>query len=155
MKSRIILIIKDIIQKACLYFTLIIILLNILGRFLGSTEFALNILGTLHMYKDFAVSFVFTIAFASLGAGIAAQVFRVTKIPAFSRHIAFSILMYANFFLIMLPLSEHTPNEGTTLYLSVVFIIIYLIIFGIYMGIKSAVNAARNKKLKYDKVFKS
>ena len=150
--TTVISVIKDVIRKASLYFTLIVILLNILGGVFGSTEFALNILGTMHRLS-FARNFVFTIGFASLGAGIAAQIFRLTKIPAFSRHIAFFILMYANFFLIMLPLSDHAPNEGTTLYLSIVFIIIYLIIFGAYMGARSAVNAARNRKSSYNKMF--
>lgn len=145
--SQIITIIKDIFQKACIYFTALIILLNI-----GAVYLRMAML--IHV-DFFAPKICLMCALASLVAGIATQIFKITKIPAVSRHIAFFVLIYADFFLVVIPLSSYSTNQGTTLYLSVAFFIIYFIVFGIYMGIKAAVNASRNKKLNYDKVYKN
>jgi hypothetical protein len=97
----------------------------------------------------------FMIALAALAAGISVQVYKIKKLPVISRHIAFFILLYLSFLLIFIPMSEHAPNENTTFYLSVAFIVIYLIVFGIVMGIKSVINSVRNKKLDYEKQFKN
>ena len=132
-------VIKDIFIKACIYFTVSIILLNIFGYFLNVSWF------------EPGMCFLF--ALASFFAGIAVQVYKLTKIPAFSRHIAFFILVYADFFLVVIPLSSYSTNQGSALYLSIAFAIVYLVIFGICIGIKSAVNAVRNKNLKYTAVY--
>lgn len=145
--SQTIAIIKDIFHKACVYFTILIMLLNI-GAVYLKMAMLINV-------DFFAPRICFMCALASLVAGIATQIFKITKIPAVSRHIAFFILIYADFFLVVIPLSSYSTNQGTTLYLSAAFFIIYFIIFGIYMGIKAAANASKNKKLKYDKVYKN
>ena len=134
-------IVKDIFTKACIYFTVLVILLNIGGMFFSADFFGPK------------VSFMFGLA--SLFAGMAAQIFKITKIPAISRHIAFFILIYIDMFLIVIPLSSYSTNANSTFYLSVIFTVIYLIILGIYAGIKTVINAVRNKKLKYDEQFKN
>jgi len=148
-------IIKSILIQTCIYFTGIIILLNIMGKFLNNTYFALNILGTLYLYDEFAINYCFMIALVSLWAGAAAQIFKVQKLPAVSRHIIFFILLYLDFLLIILPLSSYTVNQDSTLLLSVAFTVVYLVIFGIIMGIKAIINSAKNKKLSYEKQFKN
>jgi hypothetical protein len=141
MKRKIIIeITKDILLKTCIYFTFLTLILTAGG-------FILNV-------DTFAPKFCFMFILAALGAGIAVQIFKIEKFPMASRHIAFFILLYLDFLLIFIPLSEYTPNQNTTLYLSIIFIILYLVIFGIIMGIKSIVNSFRNKNLKYDKQFK-
>jgi len=133
-------IIKDILTKACIFFTIMTIILTIIAQFLNMTFNS----GTYLMF-----------VFSALGAGAAVQIFRVEKIPKASRHIAFFILLYFDFLLIFIPLSSYTATQSTTLYLSVIFIIAYLVIFGIIAGIKAIMNAVRNKKLKYDKQFEN
>ena len=138
-------IVKDSLTKACVCFTVSILIFNIVGAALF-----LNV-----QMSWLTPSLFFMFALASFLAGIAAQVFKITKIPAFSRHISFFILIYAIFFIVAVPLSNHSAREDTTLVLSVAFIAIYLVIFGIYMGIKSAVKAVHNSKLKYEQVYKN
>ena len=152
--NNIFIIIKDILIKSCVYFTVVIIFFNLLGKFFNNSFFALNILGTLYLYDDFAQNYCFMIALASLLAGLAVQIFRIEKLPVISRHIAFFILLYIDFLLILIPLSSYTVNQNTTLLLSVAFTVIYLVIFGIIMGIKAIINARKNKKLNYEKQFK-
>ena len=146
-------ILKDILQKTCVFFTSLIIILNIisvpLARSQIGAQLRLNIIGWL------TPSLIFMFALASFLAGAAAQVYKITKIPAFSRHLVFFILSYGIFLVVIIPMSNHQINQGTTLLLSVAFIIIYLVIFGIYMGIKSAIKSAGNKKLEYDGVYKN
>lgn len=147
---------KDILTKTCIYFSGIILLFNILGKFFGTTSFALNTLGVLHRYNAAAPSFVFMFLFVSFFAGAAAQVYKITKLPALSRHIAFFILLYIDFMLIVLLFSNYTPtHQNYTFLLSVTFIAIYLVIFGIVMGIKTIINYMKNKNLKYEKQFKN
>ena len=152
--SNILKIIKDALIKACVYFTVIIIFMNLLGKFAGNNFFALNILGTLYLYDDFALSFCFMLAFAAIFAGFATQIFKIEKLPVISRHIAFFILLYLDFIAILIPFSSYNVNQDSTLLLSVGFTVIYLVIFGIVMGIKAAINSARNKKSDYEKQFK-
>ena len=138
--NNIIKIIKDILIKSCIYFTVMTLGITTIAAFLNQVLSS----GTYLMF-----------ALAALGAGIAVQIFKVTKIPAVSRHIAFFILLYLDFLLIFIPLSNYTNTNSTTLYLSIAFIVLYWIIFGIVIGIKSAVNSAKNKKLQYDSQFKN
>ena len=146
-------ILKDILQKACVYFTSLILIFNIISVPLAATQtgaqLRLNVDGWL------TPALIFMFALASFLAGAAAQVYKITKIPVFSRHIVFFILSYGIFIAVVLPMSNHRVNQGTTLLLSFAFIIIYLVIFGIYMGVKSAVKSADNKKLEYDEVYKN
>jgi len=145
-------ILKDSLIKACVCFTVMILIMNIIALHLATSAFSvrlgLNITGWL------TTSLLFMFALASFLAGAAAQVHKITKIPAFSRHIIHFILNYGIFFIVIIPMSNHPINSGTTLFLSVVFIAIYLVIFGIYAGIKAIINRSRNKKLKYDAVYK-
>jgi hypothetical protein len=133
-------IIKDIFTKMCIYFTILILVLTAAAEYLNLALLPVT---------------YFMFALASLGAGIAAQIFKITKIPAVSRHIAFFILLYLDLLLVIIPLSNYTATNSTTLYLSVIFIVIYAIISGITIGIKSALNTAKNKKSQYDKQFKN
>ena len=134
-------IIKDVLLKSCVYFTAVTLVMTA-----GALLFAQDI---------FTPDTCFMFALASLGAGLAVQVFKITRIPAVSRHIAFFILLYIDFFLVFIPLRHYTATPNTTFFLSVFFIVIYLVILGIVMGIKSVINAAENKKLKYEKQFKN
>jgi hypothetical protein len=97
---------------------------------------------------------VLIFAAASLFAGLATQVFKITKIPVFSRHIAFFIIIYFTFIFVVIPLSPGQTSPSATFILSIAFIIIYLIIFGIYMGIKAVKNTMQNKKSDYEEVYK-
>ena len=146
---------KDILAKTCIYFSCAVILLNIAGKFFNNTTFAQNILGTLYLYDAFAQSFVYMLFLASFFAGAAAQIFKIKKLPAISRHIAFFILLYLDFLLVIIPFSNYTITNDGILLLSVAFVIIYLIIFGIVMGIRAIINYVRNKNLKYEKQFKN
>ena len=145
-------VLKDILQKACIYFTSLILIFNIISVPLAATQtgaqLRLNVDGWL------TPTLIFMFALASFLAGAATQVYKITKIPVFSRHIIFFILSYGIFIAIVIPMSNHQINQGTTLMLSVAFIIIYLVIFGIYMGIKAAVKSVNNKKLEYNGVYK-
>ena len=136
--KKILEIIKDILTKSCIYFTVMILIMVT-----AATFFNLDLNPAI--YLMFALS--------AFGAGMAVQIFRIEKIPAASRHIAFFILLYLDFLLIFIPLSKYSANQTTTLYLSVIFIIIYLVVFGIITGIKAIVNSNRNKKLKYENQF--
>ncbi|MCL2099311.1 MAG: hypothetical protein FWH24_02605 [Oscillospiraceae bacterium] len=154
MKKTIILITKDILQKACVCFTCLVVVLNIISVPLASYSAGIHL--NFHMTESWLTSgLIFMFLLASVLAGAAVQIHRITKIPAVSRHIVFFILNYGIFFVVVVPMSNHRVNQGTTFLLSFAFIIVYLIIFGIYMGIKSIINAARNKKLKYEEVYKS
>jgi len=134
-------IIKDILTKTCIYFAVLIF-----GVTLIAAPFNRNL--------NPVTCFMF--ALASLGAGIAVQVFKIKQIPVVSRHIAFCILLYLDFILIVIPSSGYNPQRSdATLLLSVCFIVIYFIIFGIIMGIKAIINAVRNKNLKYEEQFKN
>jgi len=136
--KKIIGIIKDILIKTCIYFTVMTLIIHT-----AATFFNLPI----------SPGTYFVFALSAFGAGIAVQIFKIDKIPMASRHIAFFIILYLDFLLIFVPLSEYTATQTTTLYLSLIFIAIYLVILGIIMGIKAIVNTASNKKLKYDNQF--
>jgi len=151
--SAILIILKDALIKACIYFTSLIIILNIISVPLSAYAVGLRL--NFHVEGWLTAALIFMFALAAFLSGAAAQVHKITKIPAFSRHIVFFILNYGIFLIVILPMSNHRISPDTTLLLSVAFIIIYLVIFGIYMGIKSAVKSARNKKLKYDEVYKN
>ena len=146
-------VLKDILQKACIYFTSLILIFNIISVPLAATQtgaqLRLNVDGWL------TPTLIFMFALASFLAGAATQVYKITKVPVFSRHIIFFILSYGVFIAVVIPMSNHQINQGTTLLLSVAFIILYLVIFGIYMGIKAALKSANNKKLEYDGVYKN
>ena len=146
-------IIKDALTKACIYFTAIIIFMNLLGKFAGNNFFALNILGTLYLYDDFAQAFCFMLALASVFAGFATQIFKIEKLPVISRHIAFFILLYIDFIAILIPFSSYNVSQDSMLLLSVGFTVIYLVAFGITIAIKSIINSVRNKKSAYEKQF--
>ena len=147
--------IKDILQKTCVFFTISIMIFSIVYSIIASGQSErLNVASAFLEASWFTPGMSAMFLSASLIAGIAAQIFKITKIPAFSRHIAFFILLYADFLFVVIPLSSHTTNQGTTIYLSAAFIVVYFIIFGIYMGIKAAVNASRNKKSSYEEVYK-
>jgi len=147
-------IIKDIFIKACVYFTVMILSMNVIGLFLGATSFAQNILGVFHLHDQFAQSFIFIFILASVFAGGSVQVFKIKKLPVISRHIAFFILLYLDFLLVIVPFGNYSVNQGTTLLLSVAFIVIYFVVLGIIAGIKAIINSAGNKNLKYEKQFK-
>ena len=133
-------IIEDIFTKACIYFTGMTLIITAAASFFNQTI----VPGTYLMF-----------ALAALGAGISVQIFRITRIPAVSRHIALFILLYLDFLLIAVPISNYTSTTSTNLYLSVIFIIAYAAVSGIIIGIKSAVNAVKNNKLQYDDQFKN
>ena len=145
---------KDIFTKACIYFSVMILSMNIIGIFLSATSFAQNILGVFHLHDQFAQNFIFIFMLASVFAGGAVQVFKIKKLPVFSRHIAFFILLYLIFLLVIVPFGNYSVNQGTTLLLSVAFIVIYFVVFGMTAGIKAIINSAKNKNLKYEKQFK-
>ena len=154
--SDILKITKDIFAKTCIYFSIIVILFNILGKFLQNTSFALNVFGALYTYDPLAQNFAFMLLFASFFAGTAFQVFKIKKLPAISRHIAFFVLLYIDFILIVLFFTSYQPTgQDATLLLSVAFITIYLVILGIVMGIKAIINVIRNSNLKYENQFKN
>ena len=132
-------IIKDILNKTCIYYPLVT-----LGVAAIATFFSLP------LYSGAYLVF----ALASLGAGISVQIFKIGKLPSASKHIAFFILLYLNFLLIVLPLSEHQIRQNSILLLSVAFIVIYLVVFGVIMLVKSIAGSIKNKKLKYEKQFK-
>ena len=140
-------IIKDMLIKACIYFSAMTIIATVVCTFIITLDV-------------FAPSMCFIFAWVSLIAGAAAQIYRIKKLPAISRHIAFFILIYLDFiFMILLwtsnEISSYSMTSNSLLYLSVVFIAIYFVIFGIVMGIKAIVNSAKNKKLEYEKQFKN
>ena len=133
-------IIKDALTKACIYFTLITLILT-------ATAIFFNLMLNQGTYFMFAL--------AALGAGLTVQIFKIERLPLASRHIAFFILLYLDFLLVIIPLSQHTVSSNTTLLLSVAFTVIYLVIFGIVLGIKAIINSVRNKKSNYEKQFKN
>ena len=154
--SYILSIIKDAFVKACIFFTAIIILFNLLGKFMGNTSFAMNILGTLYIYDTFAINFCFMLVLASFLAGASAQIFRIKKLPALSLHIVFFILLYLDLMLVIVPFSRYSMvNQNAILLLSVAFFVVYAVVLGIIMGIKAIVNASKNKKSNYEKQFKN
>jgi len=141
-------IIKDILIKSCIYFTLIMIVFII-----GGPIFAQGGIGFIDM-----LAFILSALFA----GLAVQVYKIKKIPAISRHIMFFILLYIDFLfatvifrMILMPWNDQILKSGSTLLLSACFIAIYLVIFGIVMGIKAIINSKKNKNLEYEKQFKN
>ena len=160
-KENVLKIIKDIFIKACIYFTCMPIVLAFIGALvtkivdpnsLASPDFALAVYGFFNN-PEFLYGTYFMFALTALAAGASVQIFRIKKLPAASLHIAFFILLYLDFLLIFIPLSPYSITSGSTLYLSVIFIVIYLIVLGIVMGIKAAVNSGKNKKLDYENQF--
>jgi len=133
-------IIKDVLTKACIYFSVMILMIITVSVFLNT---------------PLRADTCFMFALAALSAGISVQVFKIKKLPVISRHIAFFILLYLSFLLIFIPLSDYTVNPNTTFYLSIAFIVIYFIIFGIIAGIKAIITSVRNKNLEYEKQFKN
>jgi len=132
-------IIKDVLIKACVYFSLMILIITAIGA-----PFNQNL--------NTATCFMF--ALAAFGAGAAAQIFKIDKLPALSRHIAFFICLYLVFIFIVLPFSGYNPTRpDATLLMSSAFIIIYLLILSIVIGIKTVRNSVKNKKLKYENQF--
>ena len=132
-------IIKDVLIKACVYFSLMILAVTALGA-----PFNQNL--------NTATCFMF--ALAAFGAGAAVQIFKIEKLPAPSRHIAFFICLYLVFIFIALPFSGYSPTRpDATLLMSVAFIVIYLLISGVVIGIKTLRNSVKNKKLKYKNQF--
>jgi len=131
-------IIKDILNKACIYYTIITLAVTALASFFN-----------LPVYPGAYLVF----ALAALGAGFSVQVFKIEKLPAFSKHTAFLILIYLDFLLIVLPVSGYEMRQNSVLLLSVAFIVIYLVIFGIVTLVKSIVNSIKNKKSKYENQF--
>jgi hypothetical protein len=108
-----------------------------------------------HVEGWLSSSLIFMFALASLLVGAAAQVYKITKIPVFSRHIVSFLMNYGIFFVVVIPMGNHRVNQGTTFLLSFAFIVIYVIILGIYLGVKSIINAGHNSKLSYEEVYKS
>ena len=142
---------KDIFRKACACFTCLVIILNIISVPLALHSAGLHL--NFHVEGWLTSRLIFMFALASVLAGASAQVHKITMIPEFGRHILFFALNYGIFFVVVIPMSNHRVNQGTTFLLSFAFIFIYLAIFGVYMGIKSAVKAARNRKLKYEEIY--
>ncbi|MCL2096495.1 MAG: hypothetical protein FWH10_06280 [Oscillospiraceae bacterium] len=130
---------KDVLTKACIYFTAMILVIISVSRFLNT---------------PLRADTCFMFALASLGAGISVQVFKLKKLNLISRHTAFFILLYLCFLLVFIPLSQYTMEPNSVLYLSTAFVIIYAVILGIVTGIKAIVNSVKNKRLKYDSQFK-
>ena len=142
MKTKnIINIIKDILIKSCIYFTAVTIAFTFIALLIAQDIFTPY---TCYMF-----------ALAALGAGIAVQVFKIKQLPAVSRHIAFFILLYLDFIIVVILIKKYAASPNTTFYLSVLFVVVYLAVLGIVTGIKAAVNSARNKKSKYEKQFKN
>ena len=131
---------KDCLTKACIYFSVITLGITSIATFLN-----------LYLHPDTYLM----LALASLGAGIAAQIFKVKKLPATGRHIAFFILLYLDFWLVVIPLSQYTATANSTLYLSLAFIVIYFVFLGIYMATRAVINSVRNKKSDYARQFEN
>ena len=136
-------IIKDIFTKACVYFSILVIGITAICRILFLNE------------EVFAPGLCLMFALTALGAGIAVQIFKIKKMPAVTRHIAFFILLYLDFWLVFIPLSKYSLNPNSTFYLSIIFIVLYLVVLGVFMGIKAVVNSIKNSKTNYDKQFKN
>ena len=146
-------ILKDAVIKACVCFTSIIIIINIISVPLSTQRVGLQL--NMHVEGWLTSSLVFMFALASFLIGAAAQVFKIAKLPKFSRQIIFFILSYGIFIIIVIPMSNHQISPDSTLLLSVAFIIIYLVIFGIRAGIRAALRSAANKKSDYEAVYKN
>ena len=144
----------DVIRKTCRYFTVAVLIYNAILASLH-TGVAVTLIGAaVNVRANMTPSIVLIFIIASLFAAISTQIFRITKIPIFARHVGFFILIYATFIFAVVPLSPGPVRPQTTLMLSIIFIVVYLIIFGIYMGIKAIINARRNKKVEYKEVYK-
>jgi hypothetical protein len=131
-------IIKDILTKTCVYYTFVTLAVTAVASFFS-----------LPVYPGAYLVF----ALAALGAGVSVQIFKIEKLPAVSKHIAFFILIYLNFLLVVLPMSEYQMRQSSVLLLSVAFITIYIVIFGIFLFVKFIVGSIKNKKLKYENQF--
>lgn len=159
-KENVLKLIKDILTKACIYFTCMPLFMAALAALVNkivvpadtSTDFSLAIYGFVNN-PDFLYGTYLVFACTALGAAAAVQVYKIKKLPSASRHILFFVLLYLVLLLIFIPLSPYKLTSVSTLYLSVVFIIIYLIVFGIIMGVKAIINSSKNKKLKYENQF--
>ena len=157
-KENVLSIIKDILIKTCIYFTVIPLVLAVIASFVNrvanpvaSPDFTLAALGFINSVFHSGTYFMYIAA--ALIAGAAVQIFKVEKLPAASLNIAFFILLYLDFILVFIPLSPYSVTPGSTLYLSIAFIVIYLVVFGIVAGVKAILNSAKNKKLKYENQF--
>ena len=147
-------ILKDILGKTCRYFTITILVYNAILASLH-TNVAVTIVGAaINVRTNMTPSIVLVFILASFFAAVSTQIFKITKIPVFARHIGFFILIYATFIFAVLPLSPGQVRPQTTLMLSIIFIVVYLLIFGIYMGMKSIITARRNKKSEYKEIYK-
>ena len=133
-------VVKDALMKACIYYTLMTLVITSVTWFLNQ-----------RLYPGSYFAF----GLAALGAGMAVQIFKIEKLPLASRHIAFFILLYIDFLLMVFnPLRQYTAGTNTTFYLSVGFVVVYLVLFGMIMGIKAVINAFRNTRATYEKQFK-
>ena len=147
-------ILTDIIRKTCRYFTITVLIYNAILASLH-TGVAVTLIGAaVNVRTNMSPTIVLVFILASFFAAISTQIFKITKIPVFARHLGFFILIYATFIFAVVPLSPGTMRPQTTLMLSIIFIVVYLVIFGIYMGIKAIINSRRNKKLEYKEVYK-
>ena len=124
----------------CIYYTVITLIITPIAMFF-------NLSLNSGAYLVFAL--------AALGAGLSVQIFKIEKLPLFSRHIAFFILIYLTFIVVVLPLSEHQVRQDSILLLSVAFIVIYLLVLGAVVLIKAVSASVKNKKLKYENQFKT
>jgi len=153
-------VVKDALMKACIYFALIPVFLGILASLLNTAmadpisypDYALIFMGFIDHAFNSGTYFPF--ALTALWAGLAVQVFKIGKLPSASRHIAFFILMYLDFILVFMPLSQYTLNQNTTLLLSAAFVVVYLLVFGVAMGVKAVVRSVGDRKATYEKQFK-
>jgi len=162
-KENVLNIIKDILLKSCVYFAVMPIALAFTGGLVNyfividpnaSPDFIMAVYG-FYNNPNFLYGTYLMFALAALWAGAAAQVFKIKKIPEASLHIAFFILIYLDFLLIFIPFSPYTLASGSTLYLSIAFIVIYLIIFGIVAAVKKFRAALKEKKSGYKKQFEN
>ena len=147
-------ILTDIIRKTCRYFTVAILVYNAILASLH-TGVAITLIGAaINVRANMTPSIVLVFILASLFAAISTQIFKITKIPVFARHLGFFILVYGTFIFAVVPLSPGPVRPQTTLMLSIIFIVVYLVIFSIYMGIKAIISSRRNKKSEYKEVYK-
>ena len=164
MKSKnILVLIKDILTKTCIYFTVMPLVLAVIAfmfnRFINtsvegnSPDFVLAALGFINAVFSPGTYAMYILT--ALAAAAAVQIFKLEKLPLMSRNIAFFILLYLDFILIFMPLSPYSVNPASTLYLSIVFIVIYLVVFGIIKGIKAILKSAENKKSNYENQFEN
>ena len=147
-------ILKDTAIKTCRYFTVTVLVYNAILASLH-TGIAVTLLGAaVNVRANMTPRIVLVFIVAAFFAAVSTQIFKLTKIPVFARHLGFFILIYATFIFAVLPLSPGPINPQATLMLSIIFIVVYLLVFGVYMGIKSISNARRNRKTEYKEIYK-